>query len=766
MPAVLADPAGPAGEPGPSAQQRQEARRALRSFFEIHHDELSTLGAQLAFGRVYGRSGYFRPEEYLSFAYVRIAARLESSPSPEALVERLADCLQVRYVYVAMRNSARHLFAQLKTDVPVWEALPEHDVTEVPTVVNGDSDTLAVIVSTLRERAVRQRPAATALSELHVRCWLAVLSNDRGAQSQLARDLGVDRSRITQIKRSGRAKVLETLYLAGILGPPGALKSSEEIHRCLDAFEEAGPDTAGGTDPAGGPGPLTPIQRAHLQTAALAVTVREQHGQRADHRAAAQLHLKRRDHAGLRADIDEGEVELDDYLNAFATVLHGAESRHAERLEHSYPNCTLNCDDHNPVHDRVVWEVELELTNDHLRGLSDLDDPLYADEWDEISIGDGDLDPTLSGVGASGLSLFADARDAFDAAIYVHLHRYAADPIPSERDQAGADQADPDQAGPDQAGADQAGATQFDLGALDLAVGARDGFTREQAEFVTDTPRLLDHLRLLWLLEPPSPAVLAAASLPTPRGLVHRALLNATGYGALLSPTTGPVVLTLVSQTEPTMAGDYADPTVSILPVEHAADLRTSATVEAPEAVEVTAAPEPTQTEPTQTEPTQTEPTQTEPTQTDPARRARRVRARRGQPGPHRRPGRGGVRGGLDAPPVHPQRGTGPHRRSRAARRADRVTGPPRARRVGIAGRSGARAGGARLRHLPRHGHQAARRGGLAQPEHLRRTHLLGQRIGLSPTSARLRPGQLRPHRQARLRARRSGRRLGRVGSG
>ena len=42
----------------------------------------------------------------------------------------------------------------------------------------------------------------------------------------------------------------------------------------------------------------------------------------------------------------------------FADLLHAAEIAQSSAIGHPHPNCTLNCDPHNPQHDRVIWHIE------------------------------------------------------------------------------------------------------------------------------------------------------------------------------------------------------------------------------------------------------------------------------------------------------------------------------------------------------------------------------------------------------------------------
>jgi hypothetical protein len=103
---------------------------------------------------------------------------------------------------------------------------------------------------------------------------------------------------------------------------------------------------------------LTTAQRAWLATAALAVTVSPASGQRADARAAADRYLRRKDKKSLREKISDDDQQRRKFEAEFAELLHTAEVAQANAIEHSHPNCTLNCDPHNPQHDRVIWHIE------------------------------------------------------------------------------------------------------------------------------------------------------------------------------------------------------------------------------------------------------------------------------------------------------------------------------------------------------------------------------------------------------------------------
>ncbi len=201
------------------------------------------------------------------------------------------------------------------------------------------------VIDVLRIRGEGPGPRPTCLTPLHVRCWQAVLSG-RGGQTELARELGVTPSRLSQIKASAASKVHETLYIAGILGPPGALTSPRTILTCLDLYDGV----------PGGDRLHSPAARARLAAAALSVTVSDDQGQRVDARAAAERYLRRRDKAPLRSRLAACHEDRRQFDSDFAVALHTLEAAQAAASGSPHPNCVLNCAAHNPVPDRVVWD--------------------------------------------------------------------------------------------------------------------------------------------------------------------------------------------------------------------------------------------------------------------------------------------------------------------------------------------------------------------------------------------------------------------------
>lgn len=340
---------GTAESKGPSFDS-SPAIAQVSAYFEEHFTDLVALACRVRLGPVYGRDHYFSPDEYVSFAYLRIAAHLDASTDADDLAARLARCLQPSYLYVTMRHAALDLAKTLKSDQVTWDGeMPDAAVAEEwPADLRADVETCGALLQVLRERGERPEPPRTALTQRHLDCWTAMIRDGRGALTQLALRLGVDKGRVSQLITEAKSKVREALYLAGILAAPGTLGSPREIHGCLDVYDDRSARPA-----------LDRVQRAALETGANAVTISQTSGQRADHRRAAELHLKRRSHKALAKAISAGEHPFDAWAADFAQTLHAAESRHAEQIASQHPNCTLSCDRHNPVSDRVIWEVDL-----------------------------------------------------------------------------------------------------------------------------------------------------------------------------------------------------------------------------------------------------------------------------------------------------------------------------------------------------------------------------------------------------------------------
>jgi len=335
--------------PDVSAAQVTAALQTLYGFFVEHYADIAAMPGTFASVKR-GLPLTAEPAELINTVLSKMADRLNRAKTAAELAERTEVFCRLGYIYRAMQNEnndsgRRQLRVQSLSDD--WEA-----GTEDPSVSERPSDdedrrNLVVLLQTLRDRAERADPCATCLTTLHVRCWQAVVAG-RGAQASLARELRVDPSRISQIKSSATAKVRESLYVAGVLAHPGTLSDADRIHACLDVYDAtAGPTRA-----------LTTAQRAWLATAALAVTVSPSNGQRADARAAADRYLRRKDKKSLREKVTADDRRRQEFEAEFAELLHTAESAQARAIDHLHPNCTLNCDPHNPQHDRVIWHIE------------------------------------------------------------------------------------------------------------------------------------------------------------------------------------------------------------------------------------------------------------------------------------------------------------------------------------------------------------------------------------------------------------------------
>ena len=340
----------PTAEQGPdaSAAEVTAALQQLYGFFVEHYDEISAMPGSFASVRR-GLPLAAEPPELINTVLSKLADRINQSRTTTELAERVGAYCRLGYVYRAMENEnndygRRQLRLRPLSDQ--YEDLAERSVGE-PSGDDEDRRNLAVLLHTLRNRAERAIPRATCLTTLHVRCWQAVVAG-HGAQATLARELKVDPSRISQIKSSATAKVRETVYIAGVLGQPGTLGDANRIHTCLDVYDViTGPARA-----------LTTEQRARLATAAHAVKVSPVEGQRADPRAAADRYLRRKDKKTLREKINADARRRQEFEAEFADLLHAAEIAQASAIGHPHPNCTLNCEPHNPQHDRVIWHIE------------------------------------------------------------------------------------------------------------------------------------------------------------------------------------------------------------------------------------------------------------------------------------------------------------------------------------------------------------------------------------------------------------------------
>ena len=325
------------------------ALQTLYDFFVQHYAEILAMPGTFASVKR-GLPLAVEPSELINTVLSKMADRLNRAKTAAELTERADVFCRLGYIYRAMENEnndsgrRRSRVQSLSDD---WERCDDNPSVDERPGDDEDRRNLVVLLQTLRDRAERADPSATCLTTLHVRCWQAVVAG-RGAQASLARELKVDPSRISQIKSSATAKVRETLYIAGVLAHPGTLSDADRIHACLDVY-----------DATGGPArALTAAQRAWLATAALAVTVSPSRGQRADARAAADRYLRRKDKKGLREKISADDQQRREFEAEFAELLHSAEVAQANAIQHSHPNCTLNCDPHNPQHDRIIWHIE------------------------------------------------------------------------------------------------------------------------------------------------------------------------------------------------------------------------------------------------------------------------------------------------------------------------------------------------------------------------------------------------------------------------
>ena len=341
----------PVAEQGPdaSAAAVTAALQQLYSFFVEHYDDISAMPGSFSSVRR-GLPLAAEPPELINTVLSKLADRVNQARTATELAERVGAYCRLGYVYRAMENENNDYGRRQLRLRPLSDR--NDDLTEGPATGerSGDDEdrrNLAVLLHTLRNRAERATPRATCLTTLHVRCWQAVVAG-HGAQAALARELKVDPSRISQIKSSATAKVRETLYIAGVLGQPGTLGDADRIHACLDVY-----DVTSGSARA-----LTTEQRARLATAAHAVKVSPVEGQRADPRAAADRYLRRKDKKSLREKIDANVEQRQEFESEFAELLHAAEIAQASAIGHPHPNCTLNCDPHNPQHDRVIWHIE------------------------------------------------------------------------------------------------------------------------------------------------------------------------------------------------------------------------------------------------------------------------------------------------------------------------------------------------------------------------------------------------------------------------
>jgi hypothetical protein len=325
------------------------ALQTLYGFFVEHYAEIVAMPSSFTSVKQ-GWPLAVEPSELVNTVLSKMADRISQAKSATELADRADVFCRLGYVYRAMENenndSGRRQL-RLRPLPDDWEHREDGPAVEGPTAHDEDKRNIAVLVQTLRNRAERAAPSATCLTALHVRCWQAVVAG-RGAQASLARELKVDPSRISQIKSSATAKVRETLYIAGVLAHRGTLSDADRIHACLDVY-----DTTGGPARA-----LTTEQRARLATAALEVKESPANGQRVDAQAAAARYLRRKDKKELRERIEADVQRRRQFEAEFAELLHGAEVAQSSAIDHPHPNCTLNCDTHNPQHDRVIWHIE------------------------------------------------------------------------------------------------------------------------------------------------------------------------------------------------------------------------------------------------------------------------------------------------------------------------------------------------------------------------------------------------------------------------
>ena len=341
----------PAEQQEPAVEESPSDQLAvLYRFFADHLDELRAMPSSFSSVRR-GLPLVVDADDLVSIVLGRMADLLLSASSTDERLARVTKYCTLGYVYRAMEHEAidRGRVAARQqpwndayaADRPSDESGPEHAVLRT-----GVTQQLVVILSTLRRRSTRDRPPTTCITEIHVRCIQAIQAG-HGSQTTLAMNLGVDDSRVTQIKKQVFAKIKETIYVAGVLGHRDGLSRSESIDSALDVYDGTKIRVHSAAD------------RARLSAAAGSVTITRDRGQRADAAAAAVLYLRRPDKKVLRGQLSAaGGAAMTSFVADFVRDLHRSEAAQSEAAGVAHPNCCTACPAHNPSIDRVVWEVE------------------------------------------------------------------------------------------------------------------------------------------------------------------------------------------------------------------------------------------------------------------------------------------------------------------------------------------------------------------------------------------------------------------------
>jgi hypothetical protein len=323
----------------------------LYEFFAEQLDQLRRMPSTFASVRA-GLRLVVEPDDLISIVLGKLVDRLFAAPDRDELLLRSAKFRSLGYVYKAMEHEAIDR-ARVATRHTAWpDDYPDRsdgidEADERRDAMVASTRRLGVIISTLRDRSGRAAPPTTCLTNIHQAC-LAAVKEGRGSQSSLAAALGVDDSRISQIKKQVTGKIKETIYIAGILGPECGLDQPELINAALDVYDGTAPERV-----------LSSSQRAKLTAASAEVRTKIDHGQRADPGAAAALYLRRKDKKGVRDDIAAGGASaLQAFTLGFGRDLHDAESAHAVACRVTHPNCSACCSPHNPDPDRIVWPVD------------------------------------------------------------------------------------------------------------------------------------------------------------------------------------------------------------------------------------------------------------------------------------------------------------------------------------------------------------------------------------------------------------------------
>jgi hypothetical protein len=347
----VTDAPGVSDMPGITTAAVNDALERLYDFFVENYPAIVAMPSAFATARQ-GLPLVAEPHELANTVLSKLADRITDSTSRSELDERLEKYSRLGYIYRCMENENNDQARRQRRIRPLPdqpEQLDGFQTLDRPLGRDDEEDrhNLTTVLNVLRIRADRSDVHPTCLTPLHIRCWQAVVDG-HGAQAALAKELHVDPSRITQIKASASAKVHESLYVAGVLASPGTLGDAERINACLDIYDATrGPDRT-----------LSTEQRARLATAAPTVRIDPTDGQRADHRAAASRYLRRKDKRALRAEVATSTDRRERFDTEFAASLHTAEVTQAVAVKNPHPNCALNCSAHNPVHDRVIFEIE------------------------------------------------------------------------------------------------------------------------------------------------------------------------------------------------------------------------------------------------------------------------------------------------------------------------------------------------------------------------------------------------------------------------